>query len=197
MLLHSCDLETLEKGDALGSLIEARQAGKIRFVGYSGDNEAAVHAAGLPDVAVIETSVNICDQANINGVLPLAAHNGIGVLAKRPVANAAWRDPAEHRGIYVNYTKTYTARLAAMGIVPGDLGFDGPLEAVWPEIALRFTLAQPGVTTAIVGTTNEGHVRRNLEIAAMGPLPKDAEDKLREVFRRAEREAGEAWPGQT
>ena len=109
MLLHSCDLEILKKGDALGALVKAREAGKIRFVGYSGDNEAAVHAAGLPDVAVIETSVSICDQANIDGVLPLAARNGIGVLAKRPIANAAWKDVSERRGIYVNYAKTYAA----------------------------------------------------------------------------------------
>src|SRR2546421_107408 len=35
MLLHSCDLETLKNGEALGALVEARDAGKIRFVGYS------------------------------------------------------------------------------------------------------------------------------------------------------------------
>ena len=197
MLLHSCDLEILKKGDALGALVKAREAGKIRFVGYSGDNEAAVHAAGLPDVAVIETSVSICDQANIDGVLPLAARNGIGVLAKRPIANAAWKDVSERRGIYVNYAKTYAARLAAMGLAHADLGFGGDPAEAWPEIALRFTLAQPGVTTAIIGTTSDGHVRRNIAIAGQGPLPEDAMAKIREAFRRAEREAGEAWPGQT
>ena len=52
MLLHSCDLEVLQEGAALGALVKAREAGKVRFVGYSGDNEAAVHAAGLDEVAV-------------------------------------------------------------------------------------------------------------------------------------------------
>ena len=41
MLLHSCDLGTLKQGEALGALVKAREAGKIRFAGYSGDNEAA------------------------------------------------------------------------------------------------------------------------------------------------------------
>src|SRR5205085_8132144 len=68
MLLHSCDLQTLKKSEALGALAKAREAGKIRFAGYSGDNEAAAYAAGLPDVAVIETSINIADQANIRMV---------------------------------------------------------------------------------------------------------------------------------
>src|SRR5437870_5129339 len=68
MLLHSCALKTLQKGEALGALVRAREAGKVRFVGYSGDNEAAAYAAELPEVAVIETSVNIADQLNIDAV---------------------------------------------------------------------------------------------------------------------------------
>src|SRR5208282_5869656 len=72
MLLHSCDLETLKKGDALGALVQARAAGKIRFAGYSGDNDAAAYAAAHPDVAVIETSINLVDQANLDLVLPVA-----------------------------------------------------------------------------------------------------------------------------
>src|SRR5215208_3463793 len=56
MLLHSCDLKTLQLGHALDALVRARDAGKVRFIGYSGDNEAAAYAAGLEDVAVIETS---------------------------------------------------------------------------------------------------------------------------------------------
>jgi len=53
MLLHSCDLHTLQKGQALGALLEAQKAGKIRWAGYSGDNEAAAWAAGRAEVAVI------------------------------------------------------------------------------------------------------------------------------------------------
>src|SRR5215210_2916911 len=44
MLLHTCDKSVLEKGEALGALVAAREAGKIRFVGYSGDNEAVAYA---------------------------------------------------------------------------------------------------------------------------------------------------------
>lgn len=193
MLLHSCDLEVLQQGDAIGTLIEARDAGKLRFVGYSGDNEAALYAAGIEDVAVIETSVNICDQANIDTLLPLAQRNNIGILAKRPIANAAWRDASEQHGMYVNYAQTYHERLAKMAITPADLGF--PDEA-WPEIALRFTLSQPAVTTAIVGTTKLANVERNLEVLAKGPLPENGVAALRAAFQRAEAADGEPWPGQ-
>ncbi len=197
MLLHSCDLEVLQEGAALGALVKAREAGKVRFVGYSGDNEAAVHAAGLDEVAVIETSISLCDQANIDTVLPLARRNNIGVLAKRPIANAAWKDASEQRGIYVNYAKTYAERLAKMAITPADLGFPGEVGAAWSEIALRFTVSQPGVTTAIVGTTNTANVERNVEALAKGALAETVVAALRQAFRRAEAAAGEPWLAQT
>lgn len=197
MLLHSCDLDTLKKGEALGALVKAREAGKVRFVGYSGDNEAAVYAAGQADVAVIETSVSICDQANIDTLLPLAQRNDIGILVKRPIANAAWKGTEGQQGMYVNYAEPYVKRLAAMAIAPADLGYGGDAGVAWAEIALRFTLWQPGVTTAIVGTTKPANVARNLAALAKGPLPQAAVDTLREAFRRSEAAAGEPWPGLT
>jgi len=197
MLLHSCDLEVLKQGDALGALVDAREAGKVRFVGYSGDNEAAAYAAGLQDVAVIETSINICDQANLDVVLPVAREHDVGVIAKRPIANAAWKDLGDQPGFYKDYAEPYTRRLAQMEISPTQLGFDCNKKNLWPEIALRFTLSEPGVHCAIVGTTNPEHVAANLRAAAQGPLPDECVLKLRQAFRTAEERAEERWLGQT
>jgi aryl-alcohol dehydrogenase-like predicted oxidoreductase len=194
MLLHSCDLDTLKKGEALGALVKARDAGKVRFVGFSGDNERARYAAELDDVAVIETTVNLCDHANIETLLPITRRNDIGILAKRPIANAAWRAASDRKGIYVDYAEPYAKRLAAMNLDPAELGFAGPVDDAWPEIALRFTLAQPDVTTAIVGTTRTASAERNLAFAEKGPLPPDAVARIRKAFRRAEQSAGEPWP---
>jgi aryl-alcohol dehydrogenase-like predicted oxidoreductase len=194
MLLHSCDQEVLEKGEAVAALIKARDAGKIRHVGYSGDNEAAVYAAGLEAVEVIETSVNICDQANIGTLLPIAIKRDIGIIVKRPVANAAWMGVGEQPGFYANYTTTYAERFIAMGITTGGLGFDD--EAAWPEIALRFTLSQPGVTTAIVGTTNPSNAARNIAATAKGALPEATIAKIRTAFSNAESAADDQWVGQ-
>lgn len=195
MLLHSCDLETLKKGEALGALVEARDAGKVRFVGYSGDNEAAAYAAALDDIAVIETSINIVDQRNIDVVLPVCVENNVGVLAKRPIANACWKDLSQQQGLYKTYAKTYTERFAQLGLTPKDLGFDGPPETAWPEIALRFTLSQPGVHCAIVGTTKWSSFEANLAAVKKGPLPSDAITKLRAAFHKAD--AKGEWLGQT
>jgi aryl-alcohol dehydrogenase-like predicted oxidoreductase len=192
MLLHSCDLTTLKKGEALGALVEARQAGKIGFAGYSGDNEAAAWAAGHKDVAVIETSVNLVDQINIDLVLPEARKHNVGVLAKRPIANSAWRGLEAFSSFYPHYVKPYWERFQGLRLTPHDLGFQS--EKDWAEIALRFTLAQPGVHTAIIGTTNPDNARANIAAANKGPLPADAIKKIRDAFKHA---AAEGWPGLT
>lgn len=197
MLLHTCDLETLQRGEALAALVKAREAGKIRFVGYSGDNEAAAFAATLPDVAVIETSVNLCDQANIAAVLPAARHHDIGVIAKRPIANAAWKELSQQPGLYAGYAKTYHDRFRAMDLDARKLGIVGDPGAVWAEVALRFTLSQEGVTTAIIGTTNPVHLVSNLAAAAKGRLHTAEMHRIRTAFLEAEAKSGQRWPGQT
>ncbi|MEA2736400.1 MAG: hypothetical protein QOE14_2851 [Humisphaera sp.] len=193
MLLHSCSLAVLERGEALGALVKAREQGKIRFAGYSGDNEAAAYAATLDDVAVVETSINIVDQANIVRVLPIARDRKVGVIAKRPIANAAWKAPEHQPGMYKDYASAYTERLKKLDLTPADLGFSGEPDELWPEIALRFTLSFPEVSTAIIGTTNPTNAKHNIAYANKGPLPPDVVAKIRAAFQHADPLG--AWEG--
>jgi len=197
MLLHSCDLQTLQKGEAIGALVEAQKAGKVRWPGYSGDNEAAAWAAARGEIAVIETSVNIADQVNIDIVLPRTRANNIGVLAKRPIANAAWKPLSSQPGLYQGYAKTYTDRFAKMGLKIEELGFKGKSEEVWAEIALRFTLSIEGVHSAIIGTTKPENAERNIQYADKGPVPAEVVKKIRFAFEKAQAAAGGNWTGQT
>jgi aryl-alcohol dehydrogenase-like predicted oxidoreductase len=184
MLLHSCDLATLKKGEALGALVRARDAGKVRFAGYSGDNEELAWAAAHPDIAVVETSINFADQANLDHGLPVARQEDVGVIAKRPIANAAWLG-ADGRGFYSEYVRPYVDRLRQMKLTPAAVGLPDSNDG-WSELALRFTLSQPGVHTAIIGTTNPDNARKNIATAEKGPLPPDAVEKIRAAFRAAD-----------
>jgi aryl-alcohol dehydrogenase-like predicted oxidoreductase len=198
MLLHSCSLDVLKKGEAMSALVKAKQAGKTRFIGYSGDNEAAAYAAGVKEVDVIETSINIADQVNIDKVLPVAKRNNVGVIAKRPVANAAWKDISQQPGMYQSYAKEYTERLRKMKITPADVGFKPTSrtgDEAWAELALRFTLSFPDVHTAIIGTTNPKNAEANIRHANAGALAGEVVQKLRDAFKRADPKGG--WSGQT
>jgi aryl-alcohol dehydrogenase-like predicted oxidoreductase len=187
MLLHSCALETLKKGEALGELVNARDAGKIRFAGYSGDNEAAAFAAAHPDVAALETSINIVDQVNIDLALPVARRHDVGVIAKRPIANSCWRPLSEFQKFYPDYVRPYAERFQKTGLTLEDLGLED-----WAEVALRFTLSHEGVHTAIIGTTNPENAKSNIAIANKGPLPPEVVRTIRNAFNKS---AHNQWPG--
>jgi aryl-alcohol dehydrogenase-like predicted oxidoreductase len=187
MLLHTCGKDVLQKGDALGALVKAKEAGKIRFAGYAGDNEAAGYASGLPDISVLMASFNLVDQANIDRVLPIASGRRLGVIAKRPIANSAWKAPEEQPGMYRDYAQPYHERLTAMALMP-----DAFEVADWMELAIRFTLTIPGVHCGVIGTTNPDNARKNLAAAAKGPLSKNAFERIRSAFLGA---SDANWPG--
>jgi aryl-alcohol dehydrogenase-like predicted oxidoreductase len=93
---------------------------------------------------VVSTTVNIADQSSIDTTLPKAKAAGIGVIAKRPIANAAWKTGRKPVSAYHH---VYWDRLQELD---NDFLRDGLEDSI--SIALRFTLAQPGMATAIVGT---------------------------------------------
>ena len=190
--LHSCGEEVLRQGAVIEVLQRARDNGKTRYIGYSGDNEAALYAVNCGAFDTLQTSVNIADQNAITLTLPIAKDKEIGVIAKRPIANAAWRYPVRPQDPYI---QTYWERLvkldypflrAAAKTQPETalrrlvkLDFLRPDEKTGSETALRFTLSIPGVHTAIVGTTKPGRWQQNAEILAGGSLTQQQFDSIR------------------
>ena len=89
--LHSCDVDILEHGEVIEALVQARAAGKTRFIGYSGDNAAARWAVDSGLFDTLQTSFNLVEQhARTKGLFEAAEAQGMGVIIKRPVANGAW-----------------------------------------------------------------------------------------------------------
>lgn len=164
--LHSCGRDVLEQGDVVKELLAARDAGKTRYVGYSGDSVTARYALEMGVFDSLQTSVNFADQESIELTLPYCVEHGIGVVAKRPVANVAWRNG--DREPDSGYAMTYWRRLQKLRYA----FLNRPLPETL-EIALRFTLAQPGVCTMIVGTKNPARWAANAASVAKGPLPTD------------------------
>ncbi len=184
--LHTCSEDLLKKGEVIEVLQAARDAGKTRFIGYSGDSRAARYAIECGAFDTLQTSASIADQECIDLTLPLAAERGMGVIAKRPIANAAWKTGKQPAS---EYHHEYWRRLQklAYGFLSGDLE-----DAI--STALRFTLAQPAVTTAIVGTTKPERWSANARLLDDGPL--DAA-RLAEIRKRWLEVTENDWTGQT
>jgi aryl-alcohol dehydrogenase-like predicted oxidoreductase len=182
--LHICPKEILNRGEVIEVLQRARQAGKTRFIGYSGDGEAALYAVQCGAFDTLQTSLNIADQQAIDLTLPAAGERGMGVIAKRPLANAVWRNATKP---YNSYHHAYWDRLHKLQydfLQDGDSSF---------ATALRFTLAVPGVHTAIVGTTKPERWLENSDAISAGPLEAGRFQSIRSIWKRM---AEPDWVGQ-
>jgi aryl-alcohol dehydrogenase-like predicted oxidoreductase len=182
--LHSCSLGELQRGDPIEALERARERGLTRYIGYSGDGDAARFAVESGRFDTLQTSISIADQEALTLTLPLARKRRMGVIAKRPLANVAWRyarKPSE------SYHHAYWARLREL-----DYSFlRDDLDAA-VSVALRFTLAVPGVHTAIVGTTKPQRWQHNAALLRR-PLPARTFDTIR---KRWDEVADDSWTGE-
>ena len=178
VFLHSCDLDTLQHGEAIDALLACQQSGKGRVAGYSGENEALAWAVASGVFGAVQTSVNIVDQASLHRTLPAASEQGLGVVAKRPLANVVWRHRERPVGVY---GEEYWDRLQIAGLQP--------YEGDWTETAARFAAFAPGVSTAIVGTSSPRHLAEAVAAVEGGSLPQEEVRRWYDAYRV------HGWPG--
>ena len=184
--LHSCKNEFLLQGEVIETLQRAVDKGYTRYIGYSGDNQEAIFAATCGAFDCLQTSISIADQSGIDTVVSLAKENNLGVIAKRPIANVAWRfsslPPLE-------YHHTYWRRLNVLRYPFMKEGLKHSVKS-----ALRFTLSVPGVHTAIVGTLTNGRWRENSDSLQDGLM---SEEEFNVIRNHWEEFSEPTWVGLT
>lgn len=181
--LHSCSLEILQRGEVIEALKQAQQAGKTRYIGYSGDNDAALWAVESGHFDTLQTSFNLVDQKARYQLFDAIETHGLGLICKRPIGNGAWGAAASPS----DYAQAYFERAEAMRAL-GDLP-DAPANRIL--LALGFIFGHAVVDTAIVGTHNLNHLQSNIDMVE-NELP-IAETTIAELHRRFD-ELGTDWP---
>ena len=186
--IHADNISAPPPDDVIQAMLDAKEAGKTRFLGYSGENEDAEWAvqSGLFDT--LQTSFNLVDQRARYGLFDQARSNGVGIIGKRPIANATWGKAADADG-GAQLTGTNLERFkrvrAMLEMGPIDGTTQDPI-----ALALGFVLAHEDVHTAILGTRSPEHMLAN--IAAVGTALPVAGEIIEELSRRFDA-VGREW----
>ncbi|HKX17949.1 MAG TPA: aldo/keto reductase [bacterium] len=174
--------------------------GLTRHIGITGLGQTrAVHATAVS--GKFDTAQTYFNALNPSGahsgaaggeqdfaaLIGAAASAGLGVIAIRVMAAGALSaqqgrhtnagDPGPQLAAGAEYGRDLERAAAIRGLA-ADLGYDGPL-----ELALRFALATPGISTVLVGYSDRTHLEDALRWTARGPAPADVVNRVVAVAR--------------
>lgn len=196
--LHVWNPEWIQQDDWRRGFEDLKKSGKAKNVGVSLNNHDPDSALELVRSGLIDTVqviYNIFDQSPEARLFPLALQLGIGVLARVPLDEGALTgtiteqttfEPGDFRERYfrgdrkrqvVEHVNALKLDLEGTRDLEGaGEGSDGPL----PQIALRYCLSDPAVSTVIPGMRRIRNVEQNCAASDAGPLPLD----VRAVLKR-------------
>jgi aryl-alcohol dehydrogenase-like predicted oxidoreductase len=174
---HVWDESWTDEPDFRDTVEKLKGEGRIRSFGLSlnrwePENGLKTLRTGLVDV--VQVIYNIFDQAPDDKLFPLCHELNIGVIARVPLdegslggkMTAQTRFPeTDWRAKYFgpeNLSATLPRVEALKRLVPAGMAL--------PEMALRFILANPVVSTTIIGMRKPDHVRQNVATSDAGPL---------------------------
>jgi len=174
---HVWDESWTDEPDFRDTVEKLKGEGRIRSFGLSlnrwePENGLKTLRTGLVDV--VQVIYNIFDQAPDDKLFPLCHELNLGVIARVPLdegslggkMTAQTRFPeTDWRAKYFgpeNLSATLPRVEALKRLVPAGMAL--------PEMALRFILANPVVSTTIIGMRKPDHVRQNVATSDAGPL---------------------------
>jgi len=186
--LHVWNPEWLERDEWRRAAEDLKKSGKIRHFGLSLNNhepDSALDVIKTGLIDAVQVIYNVFDQLPEANLFPLCVERGVGVLARVPLDEGALtgtitEDSAfpegDFRGWYFRTKDRLRDVVAHVDPLKKDLtGVAGTL----PEIALRFCLTAPAVSTVIPGMRRVSTVESSCGVSKTGPLPADVMAILR------------------
>ena len=184
--LHSPDIATLRQQPEIIAFVERlRAAGKIRAWGFSARSpEEARQAIEEFHAPCVQVNFNLTDQRAItNGLFDLCAQHQAGVIVRTPLcfgfltgkydSQTAFADSDHRRCWSEEQLQRWTEANEIFKFLFEANPSDTPA-----QLALRFCLSFPAVSTTIPGMLTGAHVHENSSASDRGPLPM-------EMLRRA------------
>ena len=196
--LHCLPMKTLERPEVWDTLRALKAEGKIARFGASVESvEEADACLVQPDLASLQLIFNIFRQTPAFDLFDECQERGVSVIVRLPLASgllagkytpASTFAPNDHRTVNRNGEKFNVGETFA------GLGFEKGLELTemlrplvpagytMAQMALRWCLDFPAVTTIIPGARNAAQAKGNASASDLAPLPDELHEKLRAFF---------------
>lgn len=188
---------TDEVFDALDTLVEEE---RIAAYGVSVETcEEALAAIARPGVASVQIILNAFRMKPLSQVLPAAREAGVGIIARVPLASGLLSGkytkdtvfPANDHRTYNRHGEAFDQGETFSGVDYAS-GVEAAVEfaALAPEgftpaqLALRWIIQQPGVTTVIPGARSPEQARANAAAAALPDLSDETLAAIRDLYDR-------------
>lgn len=206
--LHCPPTAVLESGRVYDDLARMVDKGWIAAYGVSVETCEQALLAMEHGVASVQIILNVFRRKPLDEVLPRALERGVGIIARVPLASGLLSGrysesttfPAGDHRTYnrhgeafdrgetfsgVDYDAGVEAARAFAGLV-AELGPEGATPA---QVALRWIIDRPGVTSVIPGARDAEQARANADAAALPPLGSELDAALEDLYDRSFRTA--------
>jgi aryl-alcohol dehydrogenase-like predicted oxidoreductase len=180
--------------DALETLVAEQ---RIAAYGVSVETcQEALAAIARPNVATVQIILNVFRRKPLERVLPAAVEAGVGIIARVPLASGLLSGkydesttfaPGDHRtynrqGQAFDVGETFSGVPFEVGVRAARSVAGYAKETTTAQLALRWILDQPGVSTVIPGARNASQVRGNAAAGDLEPLSADVLEALRDIY---------------
>lgn len=178
--LHVWNPEWLASEEWRRAFEDLKKSGKAGAVGISINDHQPDSALEIVETGLIDTVqviYNIFDQSPEAHLFPLCQKKNVGVIARVPLDEGSLTgkitekttfEPSDFRTFYFRGDRKKQV-VEHVNALLKDLGSkEGPL----PEVALRFCLSHPAVSSVIPGMRAMANVEANCAASDKGPLPK-------------------------
>src|SRR5436305_945836 len=184
---HVWNDEWVGQGDWAETIQRLKEQGKIRFFGVSINDHQPDNALRLIETGLVDTVqviYNIFEQSPEDALFPACHQHHVGVIVRvaldeggltGTVTPQSRFDPQDFRSNYFRGNRKQEVYEHVQNII-SDLGIT--VDEL-PEIALRYVLSHPAVSTVIPGMRTLRNVERNTAIGDGRGLPHGQVQKMR------------------
>jgi aryl-alcohol dehydrogenase-like predicted oxidoreductase len=167
-------------GPVVELLAELKVEGVIRYTGLGGTTAYTlphIIATGQYDVVLTAFNYSLLWREAEIAVLPEAVKQGMGIIIGSPLQQGAlarcYVEDVEKGARWLSPPRR--AQFLRLYSLVDDLGIS------LPELALRFVLSNPDISTVLTGARSVAEVEANVRSAEKGPLPQNVLDAIQEI----------------